>query len=184
MRVSLIPHPQTPSTALTGIDVQVVRHAGGGLELHYFAQGGVEAVKWPPPCASARADGLWETTCFEAFVQPQGRASYIEFNFAPSTLWAAYRFTGERAGMQLAHGLSAPVFRTRETARTHVLHVRLGLDAMPGLPVEAEWRLGLSAVIEALDGSKSYWALRHPAPKPDFHNPQGFALKLAAPEAA
>ena len=38
----------------------------------------------------------------------------------------------------------------------------------------------LSAVIEASDGL-SYWALRHPADKPDFHDADGFALLLEPP---
>ena len=32
-------------------------------------------------------------------------------------------------------------------------------------------RIGLSAVIETTDGALSYWALAHPAEKPDFHHP-------------
>ena len=31
--------------------------------------------------------------------------------------------------------------------------------------------LALSAVIEAIDGAKTYWALAHPSDKPDFHHP-------------
>jgi hypothetical protein len=38
--------------------------------------------------------------------------------------------------------------------------------------------LGLSAVIEDLDGVLSYWALRHPPGKPDFHHPDTFALEI------
>ena len=33
-------------------------------------------------------------------------------------------------------------------------------------------------VIEAADGSKSYWALAHGASQPDFHLRQSFALTL------
>jgi hypothetical protein len=33
-------------------------------------------------------------------------------------------------------------------------------------------------VIETLDGSLSYWALRHPPGKPDFHHSESFALEL------
>jgi hypothetical protein len=40
-------------------------------------------------------------------------------------------------------------------------------------------RVGLSAVIEANDGTLSYWALKHPAAKPDFHHPDSFVLELA-----
>lgn len=45
-------------------------------------------------------------------------------------------------------------------------------------------QIALSAVIEEKDGTKSYWALRHPPGKPDFHHPDCFALTLEAPEAA
>ena len=40
--------------------------------------------------------------------------------------------------------------------------------------------IGLSAVIEETDGTKSYWALRHPPGPPDFHHPDCFALELPA----
>jgi hypothetical protein len=39
-------------------------------------------------------------------------------------------------------------------------------------------RIGLCAVIEEKDGTLSYWALRHPRRKPDFHDRRGFALEL------
>jgi hypothetical protein len=42
-------------------------------------------------------------------------------------------------------------------------------------------RIGLSAVIEEKNGMKSYWALAHPAGKPDFHHPACFAAELPAP---
>ena len=42
--------------------------------------------------------------------------------------------------------------------------------------------LGLSAVIEDADGALSYWALAHPAAKPDFHHREAFTLKIE-PEA-
>jgi hypothetical protein len=33
-------------------------------------------------------------------------------------------------------------------------------------------------VIEEVDGGLSYWALAHPPGKPDFHDPNCFALEL------
>ncbi len=44
-------------------------------------------------------------------------------------------------------------------------------------------RLGLSAVVEANDGTLSYWALRHPPGRPDFHHPDGCVLRLEPPDA-
>ena len=45
-------------------------------------------------------------------------------------------------------------------------------------------KIALSAVIEETDGTKSYWALRHPPGAPDFHHPDCFALTLEAPDPA
>jgi hypothetical protein len=42
-------------------------------------------------------------------------------------------------------------------------------------------RLGLAAVIEDKTGIFSYWALRHPSAKPDFHHPDSLVLELPAP---
>lgn len=39
-------------------------------------------------------------------------------------------------------------------------------------------RLALCAVIEASDGSLSYWALAHPADRPDFHHPGSAILAV------
>ena len=44
-------------------------------------------------------------------------------------------------------------------------------------------RLALSAVVEADDGTLSYWALRHPPGRPDFHHADGFVLRLEGPAA-
>jgi hypothetical protein len=44
--------------------------------------------------------------------------------------------------------------------------------------------LALSAVIETLDGAKSYWALAHPPGKPDFHHADCFAIELPAASGA
>ncbi len=41
--------------------------------------------------------------------------------------------------------------------------------------------LGLSAVIQEVDGTKSYWALAHAPGPPDFHNPDCFIATLPAP---
>jgi hypothetical protein len=41
------------------------------------------------------------------------------------------------------------------------------------------WSLGLSAVLEEQDGTKSHWALAHGGDKPDFHDPACFTASLA-----
>jgi hypothetical protein len=44
-------------------------------------------------------------------------------------------------------------------------------------------QLALSAVVEDEQGLLSYWALKHPPGRPDFHHPDAFALELERPDA-
>jgi hypothetical protein len=41
----------------------------------------------------------------------------------------------------------------------------------------SEW-MGLNAIIEESDGTRSYWALAHPPGEPDFHHPDCILLEL------
>jgi hypothetical protein len=130
-----------------------------------------------------RQDGLWKTTCFEAFVKVAGDKGYREFNFAPSTGWASYNFSTYRTGM-IAAALDPPYFDVDIREREIVVTVTIDLSKFANLPTHLPWQIALSAVIEKKDGTKSYWALSHPLGKPDFHHPDCFALTLAPPERA
>lgn len=130
-------------------------------------------VRIAPPTEPLRADELWQTTCFEAFVRTAPGAGYYEFNLAPSSQWAAYHFTAYREGMALAE-LAPPAIITGANA-TH-----LDVDALIYLPASnTPWRLALTVVIEEANGAKSYWALKHPPGKPDFHHADGFVIDVA-----
>ncbi len=131
-----------------------------------------------PVIESARCDELWRHTCFEAFVRAWSGSEYYEFNFAPSTQWAAYRFSDYRSGMVVADEISAPTVKVQSAPDCHTLQVSLELDRL-GLPRENPWRLGLSALIEDMSGLKSYWALAHPPGKPDFHHKDSFAHEFS-----
>ena len=175
MRHALRPHPSSRIAAGTVVEAEVTRRQAT-LSLRYIVTGNDLLV--PSPTASTRTDKLWRHTCFEAFVQAISAAGYYEFNFAPSTQWAAYRFTGYRAGMGAVGAIEAPDLRT-ETADGHFeLTALLALDGLPDLPIDTSWKIGLSAVIEDVTGSLSYWALAHPVGKPDFHHPDCFSLEL------
>jgi hypothetical protein len=180
MLATLAPHPDTPCAAITSISAAVARTNDGQLVVHYIASGDMDAVVIPPPVRySSRADELWKTTCFEAFIQADGDLSYAEFNFAPSTAWAAYRFASYRADM-LPLTLPAPHFDV--DLKSNALEIVVAVDC--NLPAELDlnrnWTIGLTAVIEELDGRKSYWALSHPPGKPDFHQRTCFVLQLPA----
>jgi hypothetical protein len=181
MRLKLIPHPETPCSSLSGIDVGVVRTAQATLELHYFVSGKIREIKFPEAREAERRDKLWEHSCFELFVRGEGSKVYHEVNFSPSLSWATYRFSDYRSGMQLARASLRPEIETRVTAKTFVLIAKLSMANLPGLTEVAVWDIALSAVLEPKMGEKSYWALTHPPGKPDFHHGDCFALKLPPP---
>ena len=165
--VPLIPHPTTPGAGLA-LEVEA-RRRGGVLSLEYRMNGPVEAVRWPEAAARVRTDELWRTTCFEAFARTE--AGYVEYNLSPSGAWAAYRFDGYREGMRRLE-MPAPFIVAR------MAQGRFVLTADVALPEDATGAVGLTAVVEGLDGAIAYWALRHPSDKPDFHHSDSFALDL------
>ena len=176
-RHTLNHHPDTPCDAITSIEVEIVRPSSSILTLTYLITGAIADIHLPAKTSSERTDDLWRRTCFEAFLRPASGGGYFEFNLAPSGQWAAYRFDGYRDGMAWAQ-VDTPEITTQTTARTYELRVSLNLDQLPDAP----WRLGVSAVIEETSGRKSYWALTHPAGRPDFHHADGFAVALGRAE--
>lgn len=165
-------HPDSRCAAVTGIDVDVERPQGDQLRLRYIVSGTIGDLRLPAVGTSLRKDDLWRHTCFEAFQSAPGDAGYCEFNFAPSTEWAAYRFAGYRRGGRNLD-IVAPRIEVRSDAG------QFELRAIVELKETAAWRLGLAAVIEETSGNLSYWALAHAPGRPDFHNSVSFALELA-----
>jgi hypothetical protein len=165
----LVCHPRTPCEAVRGIDAAVVR-TPGGLKLVYRIEGNLELIRIPPPRAPARGERLWQHTCCELFVAPKGGPAYHEFNFSPSKEWASYAFQSYRDG-----GPSqTPDPRIAIRGASRLLELEASVAVAEGVLL-----LGLAAVIEEANGRLSYWALKHPAGKPDFHHPEAFALELA-----
>lgn len=147
------------------------------LWLTYLIEAPAEKLIIPKPAKPRRTDGLWQTTCLEMFVAGDGE-SYSEFNFSPSGEWAAYGFAEYR-------GTPEPTYFDKPPeAHFHDERHYWMLSAGVHWAVPAGARIGLSAVIEETDGTKSYWALRHPPGRPDFHHPDCFALTLGAPPPA
>jgi hypothetical protein len=175
-------HPATPSRAVQAIEVGLRRCAGAALELRYVMAGDVAAVSLPAARHPQFADRLWEHTCFEAFLA-DAQGGYCELNFSPSTQWAIYRFSAYRNDMSRVEVTRPPQMRTQLAGGRYTMDVRIELSEVPALYPDATWKAALSAVIEALDATRSYWALAHPCERPDFHHPDGFVLELPPPSA-
>ena len=182
MRQALRLHPDSRRSAVEGIVVDAARDVSGVLRLSYLVKGDTIGLAVPPASATARADELWRHTCFEAFVRPLPGEAYFEFNFAPSRKWATYRFDAYRAGMDLAHDIAPSRIEVQTTSHSLKMEVAVEMGGPTGLPSDAVWAVSLTAVIEETSGAKSYWALRHPPGRPDFHHADGLILELPPPE--
>lgn len=178
MLLALTPHPDTPCEAIDRIEVNLARARPASLALRFVARGDIGRLRLPQPVDRARADDLWKTTCFEAFLRTGEGEGYVEINLSPSNRWAAYGFDGYRDGMREA-SVGLRHLTQRAGAAQYELVATLDLA---GFPDDAAWTLGLSAVIEETSGAKSYWALAHAPGKPDFHHSDAFAFHLPAPE--
>ena len=176
MYLALTPHPDTPARAVRGV-AELIQREDEGFVLAFHVAGDVQGLVLPEPDDIARRDELWRTTCFEAFVRVEGNEDYLEFNFAPSRNWAAYTFDGYRAGMRPAP-VEPPFIDMIEEEHGLTLMVELFDGQLDALAARGPLRVALTAVIEETGGVKSYWALKHPPGKPDFHHADGFALEL------
>jgi hypothetical protein len=156
------------------IDCVVERRSAGTLFLRYTVVGNIAEMVVPEPAPPLRIGNLWRTTCFELFLKAQGSTAYREFNFSPSTQWAAWEFAAYRDGMVQAPVAATPAISVTRTPDL----LRLDVDLAVDLPDES-CHLGLSAIVEGRGGEKAYWALNHGAPRgPDFHHPACFSAKL------
>jgi hypothetical protein len=167
-------HNAKRTDSVTAISVEIALLPQRRLQLTYALTGNLAQIRIPEPQAACRADGLWQHTCFEAFIQPEAGEAYREFNFSPSGCWQAYAFTGYRSGGLLEIATDPHIAMQSRAATLH-LQATLQLDDLPSATC---CKLGLTAVIEAADGTLGYWALQHAPGKPDFHHPDTFALEL------
>jgi hypothetical protein len=179
--VTLLCHPDTPTGAVRKIAARVARTPDGNLAVSYVLQGDLARLQLPAPRAPRLADRLWEHTCCEIFIGARGRPDYYEFNLSPSGEWAEYSFESyrkPRPGEVRGDG-PPPQVAMRGAAGRLELDAVIRLDRLPAVRSRGPLSLALSAVVEDRDGALSYWALWHPAGKPDFHHPEAFALELA-----
>lgn len=176
----LQPHPSNARGALRALSVSGALQANGRITLDYLLHGDLLRLRLAPPASRPqRRDELWRHTCFELFAQREGSFEYLEFNFSPSGDWATYRFDDYRTGRSQSEQHSVGI--TLHPLGPGQLRIQACAQFPESAPRAAEasgWRLGLAAVIEADDGTLSYWALHHGGAKPDFHAADSFAVTL------
>lgn len=177
MQFNLVPHPATPPADppfKVWVNVEHSAAFGATATTNIWFGIGAPATRFIVPEAAepVRAEDLWRTTCFEAFMRVPGAESYREWNFAPSGAWAAYDFASRRGGRTDAD-VAPPYVRMEDNFTWWALGATISVEA------SSVWELGLSAILEEQDATKSYWAIAHPeGEKPDFHDPACFAAHL------
>jgi hypothetical protein len=176
--LALLPHPRSQAGAVRELAVTVTRASRDRLALNYRLIGDLGALRLPAPALPLRADGLWRHSCFEAFVRHGSSGEYCEFNFSPSGAWAAYQFSGYRQGMAPLLKGAPPHIVQQLAGETFELEVMLDLSGLVRNSTDNRLCLGLAAVIEDDAQVLSYWALKHPAEKPDFHHADSFVVAL------
>lgn len=178
--VMLTCHAQTSTDVVRCIAARVGRSPGGTLAVEFVLDADLGRLRIPPARTSCLTHGLWEHTCFEVFIALSNGPAYHELNFAPSSEWALYAFQSYREIAPLPDEMVAPEMNVRRLAGRLELDAVVRLDSLSAFHAITPLRLALSAVIEDSSGSLSYWALRHPPGKPDFHHPDAFALTVEA----
>jgi len=177
---TLNPHLIAPPPAAFTVRARAeLTPAGTALEVVYRLCGDLTQARIPAPAAARRVDRLWERTCFEAFVRPEEGDRYFELNFSPSSEWAAYALERYRHGQRPLLLPSPPRISVQQEANELCVTARVDLGVMAD--ARLPWHVGLTAVVADADGRLTYWALRHPRPKPDFHDAAGFLVRLEGP---
>ena len=119
-----------------------------------------------------RHDNLWMHTCFEAFLARPDSQEYWEMNASPNGDWNLYRFSGYRRGGMAEPQAKQPVVNFSMDGAGCRCTIQISLK--PWLELTAIPDIALTMVLEENGGCLSYWALNHPADKPDFHDRRGF----------
>ena len=175
---ALVRHPSSESKAISGVDVRVRGQAPDSLTFQYVLRGEMAHVRIPPTQRPGRADDLWKTTCFEAFIADKVASGYYELNFSPSRQWAMYRFSAYREGMSTADVTHPPELQVRRFDNRLEVDAIVRLSDLSAVQVARTLKLALTAVAADDSGTLSYWALKHGPGKPDFHYQDGFVLEL------
>ncbi len=174
----LTAHPSTPNDAVRSLAVELRVEEPDILVFQYALVADMSRLRVPSALMGERADALWKHTCFEAFVAPAEASGYHEFNFSPSLEWAIYRFSAYRQGMSPASIGQTPQVSVRRGDHELELQSAVRLGHLADWPDAPRLKVALAAVIEDDKGGLSYWGLRHPPGKPDFHHPNSFALEV------
>ena len=175
-------HPFQQDARLQGIVLEGhLRWVGDQLLLRFRLQAPQEDLVCPSQTATAqRLDGLWQSTCLEAFFAIPGEAHYWEFNLSPSGDWNIYRLEEYRRGLRQEQGMGISAISLEKEVLGNAVQLKaeVALDLGETLRAEKTLEGSLTAVIEQQGFGCSFWALQHCGEEADFHRRESFTLGL------
>ncbi len=146
------------------------------LILEFTIRGDLQQIRFQDSAfVASRLDELWKHTCLECFFSTdlEESAPYFEINCSPSGDWNAYSFSSYRQGMQASQDLKVQLTHREGGSNEAFFRIQVRGNGLQGAR-----HLGMTAVIEFIDGSRSFFALSHPGPQPDFHLKKSFSISL------
>ena len=175
MRFHLLPF--APNADIDGIDGSF-EFNGDVIDCQWSVSGTPGNICWPPPTAKPeRQMSLWEHTCFEFFIGPEGETGYYEFNLSPSGHWNSFSFSDLRTGMAETPVLQC-MTSSVETPDADQVIVSTRVKFRPD-STASRYRVGVSAVVEMQQGQRYYYALAHDGNRPDFHKRKHHRLLIS-----
>lgn len=165
--------PFTPISQPISVRGELARN-GGELHLRFELSDPQREVLDSLVAGSAarpvRADLLWQTTCFEAFIGAPGEGPYWEFNFSgDGSRWNCYRFDSYRKPAPPVASKDFECLGVKVSEKT--IECRLA----PKVPISA-LEASLCAVIRTAAGP-SYFSIKHAGAKADFHLRDSFVVR-------
>lgn len=177
----LVPHPASPDTVIDAITCTLAIR-NDQLVACFIFTGKVAQLRLPSPAPPRAADGLWQHTCCELFLARRDDPFYLEFNFSPSSAWTRYAFRSPRQRIEsrLPDGATPRIVHTLSNDGM-VLEARIPAELLSPLELTRNaLDIALCCVTESAHGHLGWWALHHPASRPDFHLRESF-VPLPAP---
>jgi len=158
-----------------------IRRNGALFKIFYEVKGDIDLLVLPKfltrnDLPGRRTDLLWNRTCFELFLGFKDSPEYYEFNFSPEGNWALYHFNSFRTGMSNSEHFKAPRLNCLASKAGVVLETEL-IPATQHLE-SCSFDAALSAILELKSGEKLFWALAHNGSQPNFHDRNGFVVRI------
>ncbi len=170
----LKPFVETKNTTGLCVNAELTQVSPHLCFIQYSLIGSLHFIQWTPTTSEPRrCDDLWQHTCLEAFfsLDQQANSPYTEMNISPAGHWNFYDFSAYRTDQRRTDHVSVAITSKNQTDQA-LFQVEI---KSPLKPLLLQY-CGISVILEFQDGEKSYWALDHISPRPDFHNKMSWTL--------